>query len=595
MQLRHYTWVIWRSLRLILLVTCLISGATYGISKLIPPVYQASTLLQVNMTGDGSTVYTNQIQALTDSLLVTNTDVLQATAQQLPGVTVSDLQKEVSAAPLDSTSVIQILVQAHNPQQAADIANGVAQNFINIQVTEVNNALLSNLQQLNQMLVTAKDNLVSDQQQLDALQKSQASNATIARQVGIVNDAQAKYDTLVLQYQQTQEQQLQIAHSLIQTQKALPPTTALSPRVSLNTLIAAALSLLLVLVFVLIRDWLDTSIRTPEDVAQRTALEPLGSVPFNKGAQMSVAALEADKERNGAVEQTFTILSRRFSLEHKRRCAVLVTAVRSGAGTTTVAAHFALSLVQTGKRVLLIDANLRRPALHTFFQRSNSHGLADGLVDIHRLHEKEALAWVDQWSTHIPNFWLLPAGPLGTEPQTVLQSPDLELLTHWLLGQTQDFRSSASGSGVVDYIVIDAPSLQDGADAVALTSLADYTLLVAEAGKEQSKTLNDAGAVFQKLDAPVLGVIINRQAAQHRPYFYVDNPPPSFGVAEGLPEGISKSLVSKESVSALKVAEDENGVVQLPFPSSSLFVPHTDVPASPLPGQSLARDFRGSN
>src|SRR5690348_8700459 len=133
MQLRHYAWVIWRSLRLLLLITCLVAGATFAISKfVIAPVYQANTLVQVDAAGGASNVFANQAQAATLSLLVTNNSVLQAAAQDLHSVTVGQLGAAVSASPLDGTSIIQIRAKAGNPQQAANIANVVAQHFITI-------------------------------------------------------------------------------------------------------------------------------------------------------------------------------------------------------------------------------------------------------------------------------------------------------------------------------------------------------------------------------------------------------------------------------------------------------------------------------
>jgi succinoglycan biosynthesis transport protein ExoP len=586
MQLRHYAWVIWRSLWLILLVTCLVSGATYAISKfLLKPVYQASALIQVNEAGSGSTVYTNQAQAVTYSLLVTNNVVLQAAAQELKNVTVNQLQAEVSASPLDGTSIIQIRVQASDPQQAATIANVVAQDFINIQVTKVSADLQSTLQQLTPMLNTAKNAVASAQAQLNTLQQEHASTTTIAHQTSVLEDAQSNYDTLLLNYEQTQQQLLQVNNILSRIQRAIPPIAPISPRAGLNTEVAAGLSLLLVLVFVLVRDWLNASIRTPEDVAHLTVLDPLGSVPLSKKPLVPFAPQEASEREDEAIEQTFMIMAMSLGVQHKRRSAVLVTSLRSGEGTTITAANLSISLARAGKRVLLIDANLRRPSLHNLFRCTNNKGLVNGLSGVRALQEEEMFTWLDQWSTPLPNLWLLPSGPTTAQSSVTLILTELRGLIPRLLGQNRDFHNAG---GIVDYVVFDTSSLKEGADPVTLTAFTDYTVLVVEAGKEQGEVLNKAGAIFYQLGSPVLGVVVNRQTSKHRPYFYVEGAQQtSFFAKSSLAKAtasLAEPLSPSEGGASMSLALAEKKSRPLSFP----LAPSTILPSRPE--QSRARD-----
>jgi succinoglycan biosynthesis transport protein ExoP len=518
MQLRHYAWVIRRAFWLIILLTALTAGATYAIATfLIPPVYQASVLVQVNAAGDSGTVFASQTQAVTYALLVTNNTVLQESVAEVKTVTLAQLKQTVSASPLDSTNIIEIRAQAGTAQMAATLANVVAQNFITTEVTKVSTLLKSNLQQLTPMLGTAKNNVATAQAQLTTLEQNHASPAIVAHQVSVVESAQSNYDTLLLNYQQVQQQLLRVGNILTRVQKALPPDAPISPRTNLDTAVAAGLGLLLVLVFVLLRDWLDASLRTPEDVAHLTMLQPAGSLPVSK--QPTISASGGD---DGAIAQTFMVLALQLSKQYPGRCAIVVTALRPGTGVTTTAANLAVSLAQLGQRVLLIDANLRRPALHTIFHVSNQKGLANNLPGI-RGPQEEMFSWFSQWTTPLPNLWLLPAGIEGAQSTAVICSPELRALMHWLLGRTNGLNQSQESSGVMDYVIFDAPSLKEGADPVTLTSFSHTTLLVAEAGKERSEDVDRAGAVFQKLGSPVLGVVINRQTRNHRPYFYVEH------------------------------------------------------------------------
>jgi polysaccharide biosynthesis transport protein len=523
MQLRHYAWIIWRGLWIILLGTVICAGATYAISEyIVTPVYQASTLIQVNPAGETSTVFSNQAQALNYSLLVTNNVVLRAAAKELPGMSISQLKDAVSASPLDNTSIIQIQAQADNPQLAAAIANDVGQIFIQVQVTNVTTALQSRANQISQLLTSAKNNVVTTQAQLSTLEKAHASTETIAHQVGILNDAQTNYDTLLLSYQQVQLQEIQVDHILNQAQRAIPPAAPISPRPTLNTAIAASMGLLLMTVFVLLLDWIDISIKTPEDIAQLTMLEPLGSVPRSKWPLILDDQQMLPAMSDGAVEREFTIIAMSIATQHKDGCAILITGLRPGNGTTTTASNLAISLAQLGKRVLLVDANLRRPSLHDIFQRPNTRGLLNSLTDVHQFREEVVQPWLNQWPTNIPNLWLLPTGPVAAHSEVALRSLELRILVQWLLGQNQESHSGTRG-GVVDYIIFDTSTLQEGADPVIITSVTNYTILVVRAGKEQGEKVNKAGAIFQRLCSPVLGVIVNCQTAGHRPYFYSEN------------------------------------------------------------------------
>src|SRR5579885_30163 len=111
----HYGWVIRHWSRLILLGALGCTVATFAISSMIPPVYQASAMIKVHesVASSSGDVFSDQALAVSYSLLITSTDVLQATAQKLPGLTVNQLQNIVSDSPLDSTQLIEVRAQAN--------------------------------------------------------------------------------------------------------------------------------------------------------------------------------------------------------------------------------------------------------------------------------------------------------------------------------------------------------------------------------------------------------------------------------------------------------------------------------------------------
>jgi len=509
------------------------SCATFGISKFIlKSVYQATSLIQVNgplvptnSSSGGNDVFSEQALAVGYSLLITSTDVLQAVAQKVPGVDLTQLQSAVSASPQAGTQIIEVRAQADNPQLAADIANTVVNVFIQMQVDKVIAPLKSQDAKFTQDLLTTSAAINKIQLQLVTLQKSGASPDAIARENNTLVTYQANYNTLLTSEQKLQLQESQANNALSIAQTAIPPDQLSSPHVLLNTIIAAALGLLLMIVFALLLDWLDSSIQTPEDVVRLARLEPLGSVPLSKRPLLLENTADPFEASDGAIEQIFTamVIGNSLSALSHGQHALLVTGLRMGAGVTTTATNLAISLARSGKRVLLVDANLRQPSLHEIFHCPNARGFADSLADNHQYSDgRTILSQLSFWRTNIPNLWLLPAGSTATHPPIVQRLQELRMLTNLLLGKTQNITGTMSSNGV-EIIIFDAPVLSEGVDAVALASVTDYSVLVVDAGKERNETVSKAAAALKRIGSPVLGVVVNRQTARHRPYFYIDD------------------------------------------------------------------------
>ncbi|MBO0777983.1 MAG: AAA family ATPase [Ktedonobacteraceae bacterium] len=484
------------------------TGAVFAISLYLPPVYQASALVMVNGTGvAGDDIYSDQALALNYALLVTRDDVLQAVASRIPGVSVEQLRQEVSDSPLSGTRIIEIRVQDGNPYRAATIANEVARTFIQIQVNKETTRLQNQQDQLSQQLLLAKNTLDSSQARLENLQKAHASTEAINQQRDLLNADQSNYNALLDNYHQLVQRKIQASTSLSVTLQATPPAQPVSPRVAMNTLVALLSSSLLLVFLVLVQDWLDGTIYDSEDVARRASLEPLGELPFAPSVGKCLPMV--DLEHEALIHIGMNI----GSLDGDRRV-LFVTGVRQGSGVSTVSTNLARFLALSGLRVLLIDANWQRPSLHEVFERANTNGLANCLADIQasrKQPQSPAYSWLDQWQTPVPNLWLLPAGSVADNIDLKMHIPELKLFTEWLLGDKLNAATCA-----VDVIIFDGPPFGTDADVLALASIADASLLVIEAGKEQKETLGRVQSTLQRLSAPVAGVIINRRRARMR-------------------------------------------------------------------------------
>jgi capsular exopolysaccharide synthesis family protein len=524
MHLQHYARLLWHRLWLIIIGVVFCTGATYAISSHASPTYEASALIQVIAPGanNGGDVFSNQALAVSDALLVTSDDVLHAAARSLPGVTFAQLQKAVSASPADNTELIEVRGDAITPTMATAITNTVAQTFIQHQVTTETTRLQGTADQLSQQLVEAKTNVDQAQAQLSSLQQNNASAGQIDQQTNLLNTYQLNYNSMLTNYNDIQFQKATMARSLSIVQPATPPAQPLGSRTVLNTAIAAAMSLLLMVILVLLLDWADTTIKTPEDVAQLALLEPLGSIPLRAENSASQPASDLSFNDN-QLEQACAIITTNFNALNMGQRSLLVTSLHAGTGTTTVTTRLATALAQSGTRVLLVDAHIRKPTLHTTFNLPNTRGLATCQADVHLLQKQphKVYNWLSQWATTEPNLWLLPAGTVMGSSTALLRSSELRKLIGWLL---QEASADNTVSSPIDMIIFDTPALDEEADTVILAPLCDSSILVVEAGKERKEALQKAQMTLKRLGAPILGVVINRQKSSHRPYLYINQP-----------------------------------------------------------------------
>jgi capsular exopolysaccharide synthesis family protein len=322
----------------------------------------------------------------------------------------------------------------------------------------------------------------------------------------------------------------------------------------------------------LLLDWADATIKTPEDVAQLALLEPLGSIALRIEDPELTSDLSLDDNQ---LERAFSIINTNFHALNTGQRSLMVTSLHSRTGTTTVATRLAIALAQSGTHVLLVDAHLRKPELHTLFHLPNVRGLATVQADVQVLQKQpdQVYNWLNQWGTNEPNLWLLPAGSIMGNSTSVLRSRELRKLVGWLL-QEQDASSNHKISSPVDIIIFDTPALEEEADTVTLAPLCDSSILVVEAGKERKETLKKAQATLQRLGAPVIGVVVNRQKASHRPYLYINQP--QQGV---FPVDAPSSTVSEVKYPLLKVQTlSVRAIPKISAPKRVEVVPEQEAP-----------------
>jgi len=293
--------------------------------------------------------------------------------------------------------------------------------------------------------------------------------------------------------------------------KAVPPTKPASPNIPLNLAAALFVGTGGGIGLALLRHRMIDRISSPGDVEAETVMPLLGVIPRVRAASGPARALyafERPRSRQAeALRAIRAILSTYPGRVNSRR--LVVTSCLEEEGKSHAAIGVAVAFAQLGSRVLLIDADLRRPTLHTLFGMAEGPGLAEVIAgaDIERAARPTVVAHLD----------LLPRGAAVDYPNELLASPELERLLSRL-------RATYS------VIVIDTPPAAVVSDALALARGADGVIVVVRSGKISPALVNKTAERLEQVGANILGVVLNDVAMENQPGYgsrYYDEAPRS--------------------------------------------------------------------
>jgi capsular exopolysaccharide synthesis family protein len=271
------------------------------------------------------------------------------------------------------------------------------------------------------------------------------------------------------------------------------PSSPSSPNKLLDLVIGVLAGLLVGIAAALTRDALDNGVY-PTEIGEQLAGAPvLGSIPEDAQTHSQPLAVIGDgfSARSEAFRKLRTNI--RFINVDRDLEAIVVTSAVCKEGKTTAAANLAVSLAQSGEKVILVDADLRQPRLAELFGLNPAVGLTNTLIDAQPL--KDAL---QTWRPGLP-LRVLTSGPVPPNPSELLGS-------RRMLDAISDLRAQA------DVIIFDTPPLLPVTDAAALAPLTDGAVLVCTPGKTKADHLTRARRSLDAVGASVLGVVLNRAA-----------------------------------------------------------------------------------
>lgn len=279
--------------------------------------------------------------------------------------------------------------------------------------------------------------------------------------------------------------------------RAEQPGAPYKPNLPFNLLVGLVLGLFVGVGAALVLEFVNDTIKTPDDVRDKLHLTSLGVIPQKQG-QASLA--EELKDQTSAVSEAYFSLrtSLQFSTDSGVPKTLLITSTRAAEGKSSTTLALAQNFARLGNRVLLIDGDLRKPAFVTGSEPQE--GLSKLLTNSEPLH-------MHVLKTHFENLWLLPCGPLPPNPAELLASPRLRLLI-------------SEAAGEFDMVIVDGPPILGLADAPLLGAACRATLLVVESGKTRTRAALEAVNRLKAAENHIIGAVLTKYRHQSNTYGY---------------------------------------------------------------------------
>jgi capsular exopolysaccharide synthesis family protein len=477
MDLRRFLEILRRRFWLMLAVVAVSCGAAFGLTKLQAKEYTATaSLLLTDPAADEALVGTTPAQA-SDPQREAQTNLDVASLRTVAARTARRLARTPTADEVAATihvdgnpdsNVLSVNAKAGTPTRAAALANGFAQEFINFTRDAASGKLLA-----AKALMKRK---------IDDLRARGKRGSLLDALVTKANDLQVRAS-------------LQSGNGQI-LQSATPPDAPSSPKPRRNLMIGGFAGLLLAIGAALALEQLDRRLRRPEDVEEGLDLPLLGEIPRSRALATRRKLLAELPAEEAEAFRMIRANVRYYALGRPLR-SLLITSAGPDEGKTTLALYLAAAAAESGDRVLLVEADMRRPSLAEVLGSMPADGLSAVLVgdgSLATMVVRQPVAPHTNGTSVAAGFDVLLAGSSVPSPARISESAPM----HALLRQAQ---------AEYDLVVIDTPPVGAVSDAIPLVSRVDGLVVVARVGENTRDAIHRLRDRLEKLDAPAVGVV----------------------------------------------------------------------------------------
>ncbi|MER2599267.1 MAG: polysaccharide biosynthesis tyrosine autokinase [Caldilineales bacterium] len=507
MELRQYFLIVRKWWWLLLLSTLVATLASFIATRTQPDQYSSKTTLMIgraleNPNPTGNEVYLGQQLAQTYAALAKRDVVRQATMDALHMAWLPTYS--VNLVP--NTQLLEIQVIDTDPQRAQAVAAELANQLFLRSPSSSDKERQDRSAFVTRQLQDLETNIENTKTRIDELQQQMAGMFS-ARQIADTQTQIQGLEQKLNSYQANYAQLLTFLQGGINTivvvEAANLPAAPIRGNKNTTILLAAVIGFALALGAALLLEYLDDTMKSPDDIREATGLATLGAITTIDMDETQDTPLVAASLPKSPVAEAYRVLRTNIqfsSLDTPPRT-MMLTSSNPSEGKSTTLANLAVVMAQQGQNVVVLDTDLRRPTQHRIFQVPNNVGLTNAL-----LQEKLNL---DQYlqPTQVKNLSVLTTGPLPPNPAELLSSTRF---THLL----ERLKERA------DVVLLDSPPALAVTDAAILARQVDGVVLVADAGTTRRQWLAAAKDALDKAGVHILGVTLNRLRPQAGGYYY---------------------------------------------------------------------------
>lgn len=514
MELKNYTRVIGKWLWLIVLAALLAAVSSYLAVRSVPRIYQTKTTVMVgrfiqDLDPNTTDFYTGQQLAQTYVQLVQREPVLQGALDSLgmdDQMGWNRLANKVSVRLVAGTQLIEIYVSDIYPERARLLADAIAQELVRQSPSNPSSDQSDRRLFAEEQMTELEDKIARTKTEVEDL-KVELDAAISARQI---SNLQSQINTLqdkISTWQSTYTQFLMYLEGgevnyITIVEQAQIPYVPISPNVSMNVMMAVFTAVAMALGAAFLIEYIDDTIKTPEDIERTVPLITLGAIVRIVDEERSQPPVSARTPRAQVVEAYRALRTNlQFSMVEKPIQSLVVTSPNPVEGKSTTVANLAVVMAQSGMSTILVDADLRRPTLHRKFNLPNA-GLTTALLAEQGQSVREFLQ-----ETSVENLRVLTSGSIPPNPAELMVSSRMRQLIKTLEEEA-------------DIVLFDTPPALAVADAAILAAQIGGIVLVVDAGRTRRNLLKRAVESLERTGTPILGVVINRLTSRTGGYYY---------------------------------------------------------------------------
>jgi capsular exopolysaccharide synthesis family protein len=492
-----------------------VAGAIgYGISQRQPPVYQATVTIIVGQSTQSADltktdIQTSELLAQTYANIAKRQPVLQGVIQAMNlNESEQALKKRVTVKQVDGTQLLEITVEASSPEEARLTADELARQLILRSPGGLKNGEETEKQQfIKRRMDSLQTKIQYGQQRLDGLERFEDEYVSTERLIELQDEINT-LETLIYDWEESYTQLLILAENeqspnhLAIIEPAKARVTPVWPQPKLHALLATTIGLLLALGFVLLREYLDNTIKSADDFRKYLGVTPLGTTRRIKNNDFRDDLLTYWDCFAPWLEAYRMIRTNiQFMTIDQSAKSIIVTGALPGEGKSITTANLGVVMAQADLKTIIVDADLRRPSQHKIFHVPNK----EGLTDLLRASEPDLNNYLKE--TPVKNLYLLTSGVLPSNPS--------ELMGSQRMGQLL-----ANLSEHADMVIFDSPPIVAFADAAVLSARLDGVIFVAMAGQTRLDVVRQAILNLQQVGANLLGGVLNGVVSKDQEYLY---------------------------------------------------------------------------